>query len=229
MPLSARWPAKLSMQPVVIFAPGQSAPVHSACVRGNAARAWCWRRTQATGPSAFRIAMIRRWRGWCAACRARRSRRSAWLKSTSSTKTLPDCCNSSRAGLDYIALRGEIANRLLADGKLKPEYAARGVTRDVFTEPYSFSIVLQRRGPGHRRHEQRSHRLAPGNRLGDGYPNPGQGRVCGAGAGRQPARAAWRGGSRSDAVVAALVRSRRRRRRCSTVSATASWTATVSA
>ncbi len=47
-----------------------------------------------------------------------------------------------RAGLDYIVVRGEPATRLLANGKLKPEYAARGVTRHVFFEPYLFSIYF---------------------------------------------------------------------------------------
>jgi ABC-type transport system substrate-binding protein len=52
-----------------------------------------------------------------------------------------------QGGLDYIALRGEIANRLLSDGKLKPEYAAQGVTRDVYTEPYIFSLYLNMDDP----------------------------------------------------------------------------------
>lgn len=47
-----------------------------------------------------------------------------------------------RGGLDYIAVRGEVANRLLADDALKPEYAARGMKRYVFTEPYVFSIYF---------------------------------------------------------------------------------------
>jgi ABC-type transport system substrate-binding protein len=47
-----------------------------------------------------------------------------------------------QGGLDYIALRGEIADRLLADGKLKKEYVARGITREVYTEPYVFSIYF---------------------------------------------------------------------------------------
>ena len=47
-----------------------------------------------------------------------------------------------QGGLDYIAVRGEIANRLLIDGKLKPEYAARGVTHQVFTEPYVYSFYF---------------------------------------------------------------------------------------
>ncbi len=46
-----------------------------------------------------------------------------------------------RGQLDFVALRGEIANRLLAGGKLKPEYAARGIVRQVFAEPYLFSIT----------------------------------------------------------------------------------------
>jgi oligopeptide transport system substrate-binding protein len=45
-----------------------------------------------------------------------------------------------QGGIDYIALRGEIATRLLVNGKLKPEYAARGVTRHVHPEPYLFSF-----------------------------------------------------------------------------------------
>ena len=45
-----------------------------------------------------------------------------------------------QGGIDYLALRGEIASRLLLNGTLKPEYAARGVTRHVFPEPYLFSF-----------------------------------------------------------------------------------------
>jgi ABC-type transport system substrate-binding protein len=52
-----------------------------------------------------------------------------------------------QGGLDYIALRGEIANRLLADGKLKPEYTARGVTRLVHTEPYLFAVYFNVEDP----------------------------------------------------------------------------------
>jgi ABC-type transport system substrate-binding protein len=52
-----------------------------------------------------------------------------------------------QGGLDYIALRGEIANRLLADGKLKPEYTARGMTRHVYTEPYVFSVYFNVEDP----------------------------------------------------------------------------------
>jgi oligopeptide transport system substrate-binding protein len=45
-----------------------------------------------------------------------------------------------QGGIDYIALRGEIATRLLVNGKLKSEYAGRGVTRHVHPEPYLFSF-----------------------------------------------------------------------------------------
>jgi ABC-type transport system substrate-binding protein len=38
--------------------------------------------------------------------------------------------------LDYIELTGELANRLLVDGKLKPEYAALGVQRFPLTETF---------------------------------------------------------------------------------------------
>jgi oligopeptide transport system substrate-binding protein len=47
-----------------------------------------------------------------------------------------------RGGLDYIAVRGEPATRLLTNGKLKPEYAAKGVTRHSFSEPVLFSIYF---------------------------------------------------------------------------------------
>jgi ABC-type transport system substrate-binding protein len=38
--------------------------------------------------------------------------------------------------LDYIELQGEMANRLLADGKLKPDYAALGVRRYPLAQTY---------------------------------------------------------------------------------------------
>jgi len=45
-----------------------------------------------------------------------------------------------QGGLDYLGLRGDAAGRLLVNGKLKPEYVARGVSRQVFAEPYLFSF-----------------------------------------------------------------------------------------
>jgi ABC-type transport system substrate-binding protein len=45
-----------------------------------------------------------------------------------------------QGGLDYLTLRGDIAGRLLVDGEVKQEYAARGVTRQIFAEPYLFSF-----------------------------------------------------------------------------------------
>ena len=50
-------------------------------------------------------------------------------------------------GLDFVQLRGEIATRLLANGKLKPEYAARGITRMVFAEPFLFSLYFNMKDP----------------------------------------------------------------------------------
>jgi ABC-type transport system substrate-binding protein len=52
-----------------------------------------------------------------------------------------------QGGLDYVVLRGEIATRLLKDGKLKPEYAARGITRRVFPEPFLFSMYFNTADP----------------------------------------------------------------------------------
>ncbi len=52
-----------------------------------------------------------------------------------------------QGGLDFVQLRGEIATRLLADGKLKPEVAARGVTRVVHAEPFLFALYLNTKDP----------------------------------------------------------------------------------
>ena len=45
-----------------------------------------------------------------------------------------------RGALDYVELRAEIANRLLANDKLKPEYAARGIVRHAYIEPFLFFV-----------------------------------------------------------------------------------------
>ena len=47
-----------------------------------------------------------------------------------------------RGALDFVVLRAEVANRLLSEGKLRPEYAARGIARHVFPEPYLFSVYF---------------------------------------------------------------------------------------
>jgi ABC-type transport system substrate-binding protein len=47
-----------------------------------------------------------------------------------------------RGQLDYVALRGEVANRLLTNGKLKPDYVARGISHQVFPEPFLFAIYF---------------------------------------------------------------------------------------
>jgi len=52
-----------------------------------------------------------------------------------------------QGGLDFVQLRGEIATRLLANGKLKPEYAARAITRIVYAEPYLFSLYFNMKDP----------------------------------------------------------------------------------
>jgi oligopeptide transport system substrate-binding protein len=55
---------------------------------------------------------------------------------------LPRVLQFEQGGLDYIGIRGEVANRLLADGALKPEYARRGMTRRVYPEPFLFSFYF---------------------------------------------------------------------------------------
>lgn len=55
---------------------------------------------------------------------------------------LPRLLEFEQGGLDYVVLRGEVANRLLTEGKLKPEYASRGIARHVYPEPYVFSVYF---------------------------------------------------------------------------------------
>ncbi len=55
---------------------------------------------------------------------------------------LPRLLEFEQGGLDFVILRGEVANRLLVDGKLKPEYASRGIARHVYPEPYVFSVYF---------------------------------------------------------------------------------------
>jgi ABC-type transport system substrate-binding protein len=52
-----------------------------------------------------------------------------------------------QGGLDYIVVRSEVATRLLAGDKLKPEYAARGISRHVYAEPYLFSFYFNMKDP----------------------------------------------------------------------------------
>ena len=47
-----------------------------------------------------------------------------------------------RGRLDFIDVRGTVANRLLTNGKLKPEYATRGITRHAFPEPFLFAVYF---------------------------------------------------------------------------------------
>ena len=60
---------------------------------------------------------------------------------------VPRLLQFERGELDVIVLRGEVASRLLADGKLKPEYAARGITRQVFPEPFTFKFYFNMADP----------------------------------------------------------------------------------
>jgi oligopeptide transport system substrate-binding protein len=52
-----------------------------------------------------------------------------------------------RGALDYVELRAEIANRLLANDKLKPEYAARGIVRHAYIEPFLFFVDFNMEDP----------------------------------------------------------------------------------
>jgi ABC-type transport system substrate-binding protein len=51
---------------------------------------------------------------------------------------LPRLLQFERGDLDVVVLRGEIASRLVVNGKLKPEYAARGFVLHEFPEPFTF-------------------------------------------------------------------------------------------
>ncbi len=44
--------------------------------------------------------------------------------------------------LDYVSLRGEVANRLLDGAKLRPEYANRGIAHHAFVAPYLTSLYF---------------------------------------------------------------------------------------
>jgi oligopeptide transport system substrate-binding protein len=52
-----------------------------------------------------------------------------------------------QGGIDHAVVRADIASRLLFDGKVKPEYAARGITRHLHTEPYLFSFRFNIKDP----------------------------------------------------------------------------------
>ena len=60
---------------------------------------------------------------------------------------LPRLLEFERGALDVVVLRGEVASRVLADGKLKPEYAARGMIRHVFPEPFTFLFYFNMADP----------------------------------------------------------------------------------
>ncbi|HUH94696.1 MAG TPA: ABC transporter substrate-binding protein [Casimicrobiaceae bacterium] len=52
-----------------------------------------------------------------------------------------------RGNLDVVVLRAEVAARLLADNRLRPEYVARGIARHVFTEPFLFEVYFNMSDP----------------------------------------------------------------------------------
>jgi oligopeptide transport system substrate-binding protein len=52
-----------------------------------------------------------------------------------------------RGKLDYVVLTATVAARQLDRGKLKPEYTARGVVRQVYPEPYLFSLYFNMLDP----------------------------------------------------------------------------------
>src|SRR5947207_14729735 len=52
-----------------------------------------------------------------------------------------------RGGLDLVLLRGEVAARLIDNGKLKAEYDARGVTLVAFPEPFAVFLYFNVAGP----------------------------------------------------------------------------------
>ena len=54
---------------------------------------------------------------------------------------LPRLLEFDRGKLDFVVLRGEVANRPLANGKLRPEYAVRGITRIAFPSPPYFRSI----------------------------------------------------------------------------------------
>jgi ABC-type transport system substrate-binding protein len=55
---------------------------------------------------------------------------------------LPRLLQFDRGDLDVVELRGEVATRMLAGDRLRPELAARGIVRHVFPEPFLFSVYF---------------------------------------------------------------------------------------
>ena len=90
----------------------------------------------------FPRAAIRRRRRWSAACRERSLPQIAVVEVNIIDEDLPRVLQFEQGGLDYVGIRGEVANRLLADGALKPEYARQGITRRVYPEPFLFSFYF---------------------------------------------------------------------------------------
>ncbi|HVP88035.1 MAG TPA: ABC transporter substrate-binding protein [Casimicrobiaceae bacterium] len=60
---------------------------------------------------------------------------------------LPRLLEFERGTLDIVVLREEIAARMLTDNKLRPEYAARGIVRHVYPEPYFFGVTFNMDDP----------------------------------------------------------------------------------
>ena len=138
----------------------------------DAARAWCWRQTRATGPLRFPDSDDPALAGLARSMQGKALPQIGVVEINIIDEDAHPLLQFEQGGLDYIALRGEIANRLLADGKLKPEYAARGVTRHVFTEPYVFSFYFNVEDPviGGMSNDRIALRRAIA--LGDGHAKP---------------------------------------------------------
>jgi len=61
---------------------------------------------------------------------------------------LPRLLEFERGALDVIILRGDVAGRMLTEtGKLKPEYAERGIVRHAFAEPFAFFFYFNMEDP----------------------------------------------------------------------------------
>jgi len=60
---------------------------------------------------------------------------------------LPRLLEFERGALDFVALRAEVAARLLSDNKLRPEYAARGIVRHAYPEPVLLAVKFNMDDP----------------------------------------------------------------------------------
>ncbi len=108
------------------------------------------------------------------------------------SEQVPELLAFDQGNLDYVALAGGILSRVVENGKLKPEYAQRGISHFRVNIPALIYTYFNQDDPGHRRQRARAHRAAPGHRAGFRHQRFHQGVLRRPGDARQPDPAARR-------------------------------------